>query len=382
MKMKQTAEDYLGEPVTEAVITVPAYFNDGQRQATKDAGRIAGLNVLRIINEPTAAALAYGLDKQQGRQDREDRRLRPGRRHVRYLHPGAQRRRLRGEVAPTATPSWAARTSTSASSTTWPSASQEHNGIDLRKDRMALQRLKEAAERAKHELSSATETEINLPVHHRGRHRPQAPHRDHGARAARGAGDGPDRPHASSRARSPSRTRASPPQQINQVLLVGGMTRMPRGAGEGEGVLRQGAAQGHQPGRGGGRGRRHPGRRAQGRGEGRPAAGRHAAVPGRGDRRRRVHQDHRQEHHHPLQEGPGVLHRGGQPAAGERARAPGRARDGRRTTRRWPASSWSASRRRRAACRRSRSPSTSTPTASSTSAPRTWAPARCSRCAW
>ena len=66
-KMKQTAEDYLGEPVTEAVITVPAYFNDGQRQATKDAGRIAGLNVLRIINEPTAAALAYGLDKQQGR---------------------------------------------------------------------------------------------------------------------------------------------------------------------------------------------------------------------------------------------------------------------------------------------------------------------------
>ena len=63
MKMKQTAEDYLGEPVTEAVITVPAYFNDGQRQATKDAGRIAGLNVLRIINEPTAAALAYGLDK-------------------------------------------------------------------------------------------------------------------------------------------------------------------------------------------------------------------------------------------------------------------------------------------------------------------------------
>ena len=96
-KMKQTAEDYLGEPVTEAVITVPAYFNDAQRQATKDAGRIAGLNVLRIINEPTAAALAYGLDKQQGRQERAGRRLRPRRRHLRHLDPRAERRRLRGE---------------------------------------------------------------------------------------------------------------------------------------------------------------------------------------------------------------------------------------------------------------------------------------------
>ena len=83
--MKQTAEDYLGEQVTEAVITVPAYFNDSQRQATKDAGRIAGLNVLRIINEPTAAALAYGLDKHEGRQDRARRGLRPRRRHLRHL---------------------------------------------------------------------------------------------------------------------------------------------------------------------------------------------------------------------------------------------------------------------------------------------------------
>ena len=97
MKMKQTAEDYLGEPVTEAVITVPAYFNDGQRQATKDAGRIAGLNVLRIINEPTAAALAYGLDRAEDRRQREGRRLRPRRRHLRYLGPRAQQRRLRGE---------------------------------------------------------------------------------------------------------------------------------------------------------------------------------------------------------------------------------------------------------------------------------------------
>ncbi len=90
-KMKDTAEAYLGETVTQAVITVPAYFNDAQRQATKDAGRIAGLEVLRIINEPTAAALAYGLDKQ------DHRGLRSGRRHVRRFDPGNRRRRVRGK---------------------------------------------------------------------------------------------------------------------------------------------------------------------------------------------------------------------------------------------------------------------------------------------
>ena len=94
-KMKETAETFLGEKVTQAVITVPAYFNDAQRQATKDAGGIAGLEVLRIINEPTAAALAYGLDKKDLARHR---RLRPRRRHVRYFHPRNRRRRLRGAV--------------------------------------------------------------------------------------------------------------------------------------------------------------------------------------------------------------------------------------------------------------------------------------------
>ena len=96
-KMKKTAEDYLGEEVTEAVITVPAYFNDSQRQATKDAGRIAGLDVKRIINEPTAAALAFGLDK-AGRKDTQDRGLRPRRRHVRHLDHRDRRRRGREAV--------------------------------------------------------------------------------------------------------------------------------------------------------------------------------------------------------------------------------------------------------------------------------------------
>ena len=93
-KLKADAEDYLGETVTDAVITVPAYFNDSQRQATKDAGKIAGLEVKRIINEPTAAALAYGLEKEE-RPD--DPRLGPRRRHVRRLDPRAGRRRVRGE---------------------------------------------------------------------------------------------------------------------------------------------------------------------------------------------------------------------------------------------------------------------------------------------
>ena len=94
-KLKADAEAYLGETVTDAVITVPAYFNDAQRQATKDAGKIAGLNVLRIINEPTAASLAYGLDKERGA---DDPRLRPRRRHVRRVRARARRRRLRGQV--------------------------------------------------------------------------------------------------------------------------------------------------------------------------------------------------------------------------------------------------------------------------------------------
>ena len=94
-KLKADAEAYLGEPVNEAVITVPAYFNNAQREATKDAGKIAGLNVLRIINEPTAASLAYGLDKEV-RPD--DPRLRPRRRHVRRVGARARRRRLRGQV--------------------------------------------------------------------------------------------------------------------------------------------------------------------------------------------------------------------------------------------------------------------------------------------
>ncbi len=180
-KLKQDAEAYLGEKVTQAVITVPAYFNDAQRQATKDAGKIAGLEVLRIINEPTAASLAYGLDK---KKDETHRRLRPGRRHVRYLDPGIGRRRVRSASPPTATRTWAATTSISASSTGWRMSSSAEHGIDLRKDKMALQRLKEAAEKAKKELSTAMTTDDQSAVYHGGRQRPEASEHDADPRQA------------------------------------------------------------------------------------------------------------------------------------------------------------------------------------------------------
>jgi molecular chaperone DnaK len=158
-KMKQTAEDYLGEKVTDAVITVPAYFNDSQRQATKDAGKVAGLNVLRIINEPTAAALAYGLDKKKdekvavfdlggGTFDISILELGDGVFEVKSTNGDTH---LGGEDFDQRVMDYLV------------AEFKKDQGIDLRNDKMALQRLKEAAEKAKMELSTALETDINLP---------------------------------------------------------------------------------------------------------------------------------------------------------------------------------------------------------------------------
>ncbi len=158
-KMRQTAEDYLGEKVTEAVVTVPAYFDDSQRQATKDAGQIAGLNVLRIINEPTAASLAYGLDKKKderiavydlggGTFDVSVLEIGEGVFEVKSTNGDTY---LGGDDFDLRVMDWLV------------DEFKKDQGIDLRKDRMALQRLKESAERAKIELSSSQETEINLP---------------------------------------------------------------------------------------------------------------------------------------------------------------------------------------------------------------------------
>src|SRR5215510_9498561 len=165
IKMKKTAEDYLGEPVTEAVITVPAYFNDSQRQATKDAGRIAGLDVKRIINEPTAAALAFGLDK-QGKKDRKIAvyDLGGGTFDVSVIEIADVDGEKQFEVLST-------NGDTFLGGEDFDQRLMDHlcdefkkeSGIDLRKDMLALQRLKDAAEKAKIELSSSQQTEINLP---------------------------------------------------------------------------------------------------------------------------------------------------------------------------------------------------------------------------
>jgi molecular chaperone DnaK len=223
-KMKKTAEDYLGEPVTEAVVTVPAYFNDAQRQATKDAGRIAGLDVKRIINEPTAAALAYGLDKKGQNMTIAVFDLGGGTFDVSVLELGD------GvfEVKATNGDTFLGGGNFDQKIIDWMCDEfKKENGIDLRNDKMALQRLKEAAEKAKHELSAMAETDINLPF-------------------ITADASGPKHMNMKlSRAKleqlvdSLIQSLAAPCEtalkdagltkdKIDEVILVGGMTRMPR----------------------------------------------------------------------------------------------------------------------------------------------------------
>jgi molecular chaperone DnaK len=223
MKMKQTAEDYLGEKVTDAVITVPAYFNDSQRQATKDAGRVAGLNVLRIINEPTAAALAYGLDKKKdekiavfdlggGTFDISILELGDGVFEVKSTngdtHLGGEDfdQRLMEYIAV---------------------EFKNDYGIDLRNDRMALQRIKEAAEKAKMELSTVMETDVNLPFITADASGPK--HLTMKLTRAKLESLVED---LIEKTVGPCRTALKDanltPKDINEVILVGGMTRMPR----------------------------------------------------------------------------------------------------------------------------------------------------------
>src|SRR6516225_5328757 len=163
-KMKKTAEDYLGEPVTEAVITVPAYFNDSQRQATKDAGRIAGLEVKRIINEPTAAALAYGLDKQGGDRKIAVYDLGGGTFDISIIEIAEVDGERQFEVLSTNGDTFLGGEDFDLRIINF-LAEQflKESGVDVRKDPLAMQRLKEAAEKAKIELSSTQQTDINLP---------------------------------------------------------------------------------------------------------------------------------------------------------------------------------------------------------------------------
>src|SRR4051812_3542787 len=222
-KLKQAAEDYLGETITDAVITVPAYFNDSQRQATKDAGKIAGLNVLRIINEPTAAALAYGLDKKKdetiavydfggGTFDISVLEVGEGVVEVKATNGDTH---LGGDDLDDRIIEWLA------------AEFKKTDGIDLSKDRMALQRLKEAAEKAKIELSTAIETEINLPFVTADSSGPKHLQiKLTRARLEQLVDDLLQRTMAP--VKQALADAGVDPRQIDEVVLVGGSTRMPK----------------------------------------------------------------------------------------------------------------------------------------------------------
>jgi molecular chaperone DnaK len=223
IKMKETAERYLGEPVSQAVITVPAYFNDSQRQATKDAGKIAGLEVLRIINEPTAAALAYGLDKREagtiavydlggGTFDISILEIGDGVFEVKSTNGDTF---LGGEDFDMRIVDYLA------------DEFRKDQGIDLRRDKLALQRLKEAAEKAKIELSSATQTEINLPFITADASGPK--HLTMKLTRAKLESLVDDLIQKTVEpCRSALKDAGLSAGQIDEVVLVGGMTRMPK----------------------------------------------------------------------------------------------------------------------------------------------------------
>ena len=221
-KLKKTAEDYLGETVEDAVITVPAYFDDAQRQATKDAGRIAGLNVLRIINEPTAAALAYGLDKKKdekiavydlggGTFDISILEIGDGVFEVKAINGDTF---LGGDDFDNRLVNFIA------------DEFKKETGIDLRNDKMALQRLKEAAEKAKHELSTTLETEINLPFitadQNGPKHLIKKLTRSKLESLVEDLVDKTIEP-----CKKALSDAGLTPKDIDEVILVGGMTRMP-----------------------------------------------------------------------------------------------------------------------------------------------------------
>jgi molecular chaperone DnaK len=228
MKMKKTAEDYLGEPVTEAVITVPAYFNDSQRQATKDAGRIAGLEVKRIINEPTAAALAYGLDKKGGDRKIAVYDLGGGTFDISIIEIAEIDGEKQFEVLATNGDTFLGGEDFDKRVIDYlVEEFKKDQGIDLRNDPLALQRLKDAAERAKIELSTSHQTEVNLPYVTADASGPKHLNiKLTRAKLEALVGDLVEKTIA------PCRTALNDAglkvSDVNEVILVGGQTRMPK----------------------------------------------------------------------------------------------------------------------------------------------------------
>ena len=358
-KLKKAAEDYLGEKVTEAVITVPAYFNDAQRQATKDAGRIAGLDVKRIVNEPTAAALAYGLDKKKdeviavydfGGGTFDISILEVGDNVVQVISTNGDTH-LGGDDIDTRHGLADRR------------VQEGHRASTSPRTRWSSSACKEAAEKAKIELSTVQETAINLPFLTADASGPEAPADQAVAREAR-ADDGRPRRADDGADQEGARRRGQEAVGHRRGRAGRRLDAHPDGAGDGQEVLRQGAAQGREPGRGRRARRGGPGRRALGRRQGHGAPRRHAAVARRRDAGRRDDGADPAQHDHPDARRRRSSRRRPTTRARSRStcsRASGR---GARQPHARQVPPRRASCRRRAACRRSRSPSTSTPTAS------------------
>ena len=319
-KLKQAAEEYLGQPVTKAVITVPAYFNDAQRQATKDAGQIAGLEVMRIVNEPTAAALAYGLDKKKdetiavydfggGTFDISILEVGEGVVEVKSTNGDTH---LGGDNLDQKVIDWIA------------AEFKKSDGIDLTKDRMALQRLKEAAEKAKMELSSVMETDISLPFITADASGPK--HLSMKLTRAKFEQLVED---LLQRTVGPTKQALSDagarPEQDRRGRARRRLDAHPARAGDREGAVRQGSAQGREPRRGRGRRRRDSGGRARRRSEGSAAARRDAAVARHRDARRRDDDADPAQHDDPDAQERDVLDGRRQPDERRSARAAGRA---------------------------------------------------------
>ena len=222
-KMKQTAEEYLGEAVTEAVITVPAYFSDAQRQSTKDSGKIAGLDVLRIINEPTAAAMAYGLDKKHDEKIAVFD-LGGGTFDISILEIGEGVFDVKSTNGDTFL---GGDDFDNRLITFFADEFKKENGIDLREDKMALQRLREAAEKAKHELSASSETDVNLPFITADASGPK--HLNLKITRAKFESLVEDLIQGCLEpCRKALKDSSCTSKDINEVILVGGMTRMPK----------------------------------------------------------------------------------------------------------------------------------------------------------
>ena len=323
-KLKADAEAYLGDTVDSAVITVPAYFNDDQRQATKDAGKVAGLDVKRIINEPTAASLAYGLDKESdqtilvfdlggGTFDVSVLEIGDG---VFEVKATAGDNHLGGDNFDKAIVDWLAGR-VQARPGHRPQGRPDGAPAPLRGGR-------EGQDRAVLRAGDADQPAL----HHRRPVRPQAPRHAPDPRQAQRADLRPDRPRRGAGAPGARRRQGQGRRDDRPRRPRRRHDAHARRAGEGQGAHGQGAPSRGQPRRGRRRGRRHPGRRAGRRRQGRAPARRHPADPRHRDQGRRHDQAHRAQHDDPDAQVGDLLHRRGQPAVGRDPRAPGRARDG------------------------------------------------------